>query len=181
MNKMATMTANEKQRLNEAIVDVITHQFKKDCPEAHSLVTSWGLKIFKYDGRFEVINSETSKSVQVSHSLYYIDLSHSSRKLIKLNRVSKIDYVSFLTTPVNRDKYEDEVVHSKYRTARHDLREAKWNVKYNQEALDDAQKEFDKKLAELKKHYEWNIKYHSERLVTEKRRVADIRKEFNLK
>lgn len=181
MNKFATMTADEKQRLNEAIVDVITHQYKKDCPEAHSLVTSWGLKIFKYDGRFEVFNPETQKSAQVSHSGYYIDLSHNMGKPIKLERKHKIDYVSFLNTPVNRDKYEDDFVYSKYGQARRDLRDAKQKVKYNQEALDDAQKEFDKKLAELKRRYEWNIKYHSERLVTEKRRVADIRKEFNLK
>lgn len=174
------MTESEKKWVNEAIVKVVTHQYKKECPEAHELLKEWGYKVTKYDGSFEVKHPKTYK--KVTATLYrweqVIYLKEKSQRIYPKN-FDKVDYVEYLRTPLNRDKYE--FVYSKYRTARRNLRDAKWNVKYHQDALDDAQKEFDKKLAELKRHYEWNIKHHSERVVIEKSRVADIRKEFNLK
>lgn len=176
------MTDIEKKFVNEAIVKVVTHQYKKDCPEAHELLKEWGYTVRKYDGSFEVMHPKTYKEVTATMFRWeqVIYLREKSQRIYSKN-FDKVDYVEYLRTPLNRDKHDNEVVCSNYRTARRNLRDAKWDVEYHQKALDDAQKEFDKKLAELKKHYEWGIKYHSERLAIEKRKVADIRNEFNLK
>lgn len=47
--------------LNAAIIDVMIHQFKKDMKESYKIVENAGLRITKYDGKFNISNDATHR------------------------------------------------------------------------------------------------------------------------
>lgn len=55
-------TIYTKDQINKAIYDVITHTFKKDCPEAHEIVKDAGYITYRNKG-YTVRNPETNREV----------------------------------------------------------------------------------------------------------------------
>lgn len=89
--------------LNRAIYEVCSHQFKKDCPEAHHIVENAGYEIRKCKGGYEVHSNDTYKTVCFSHRRFFVTNGFSNRRDAK-----KVNLVNYLNTPYNR-KYWDLV------------------------------------------------------------------------
>lgn len=94
--------------LNEAIYEVITSKFKKDCPEAFKAVEAAGYRIYKSGGTFTIRNDKTTREVYLtfgswSEVLHYGKYTFNTKR-IKCNKDLKVfDFVTCLEKPINRD------------------------------------------------------------------------------
>lgn len=177
---MEKIKINMTDEVNKAIIEVITHQYKKDCPEAHKLVQDWGYTIEKIDGAFRVTNDHTLKCVYIN---YYDGIAmYGHETIYDKNRLYKINFVKYLNTYYNDylynshgyPKYVQNVSDAveKYKK----LKIAKDNLEYhNEEILVE-----NKKLQKLLEEHKMQIEYHTVSIEKYNEKIAKLRKEFGL-
>lgn len=182
--------------INEAIAKVLTTQYKKDAREAHEIVESAGYTINKYDGNWWVKNPKTDRWVFLTyewhhkyHGSWLLHTNNSKsdfheyrthHRNYKENEPMPINFEKLLATPYNkawaevrrkdwnRDMRSEKII---------DLKNAKHNVKYNDNALQRVEAEF-KKACEK---YAREIKYYTENRERDMVRLNNMRKELGLK
>lgn len=175
-------TKYTKEQVNEAIYKVITHTYKKDCPEAHEIVKEAGYTFNRCNG-YEVHNPETHRMVYtfVPEHCYRGRLwfSHYKRSLELSENTKKFDFVGCLDKEYNK-VYWNEVnccaygwdekspAVRKYEKIRSDLRMAK---SYKAD-IDRAMQ----KIAELQK----DIVRYTEYACKYEQSAKELRKEYGL-
>lgn len=170
-----------KEELNKAIYEVVTNQFKKNCPESHEKVKTAGYEIAKWNGVFHVKNANTNRVLCMSVNKYNYKRSISYNPYRRMSPLTdKFDFVGCLNKPINQntiDEYNagydrDRNSVQKYET----LRRRRRDIKYHEECIEDAKKALQKAL----ERYEWDIAYHIKALDQAKKSYSDYRKEINL-
>ena len=166
--------------VNKAIVEVITHKFKKDCLEAHKLVQDWGYIIEKVDGVFCIRNTETHKYITCLFTWNLIPYVCLWGK--KQYNLYKINFVKFLNTPYN-NYLRTEYGYRRFSRSHSDavekyekLKMAKHNLEYHNEAI----LEENKKLQELLEKHKKQIEYHTESIGRYNKEIEELRKEYGL-
>ena len=171
--------------LNDAMLKVMSTQFKKDAKTEHEIVESYGYKIYKYDGAFRIRNDKTQKCISLrpcnsyryNWKLEYGDTYADEKRVKTLEELKVVDLVGILEKPRNNVYkslqwgYVDDV-HSKYRERKEQLRSAKWNVEYHSGRINDIQK----KIAELQK----DLVYESKQLARYETNLTNIKKEVGI-
>ena len=121
-----------KEEINAAIYDVLTHMFKKDCPEAHEIVKAAGYTLSRDNG-YEVSNEETGRTIYVTDREYYgkihFNWFHRPARL-----TNKFDFVGCLDKPINKKiiaEYNPNTAIEKYRR----LKSKKWDIEYHEERI----------------------------------------------
>lgn len=99
--------------LNEAILKVISTQYKKDAKEAHQIVEDAGYTISKNYGCYYVRNPKTHRYVCLEHKdgRYYKDyydlnwgsMAHGNKRFNDPKDAAVFDFVNMLNKPYNRD------------------------------------------------------------------------------
>lgn len=153
--KTVMRTGFRKDVVNDAIYDVITKQFKKDCKEAHQLVEDAGYRIVKIEGGWKVSNPETGKYVFVRTYNWYrrgyeICRNTTFGKLAYANEVKadcKFDFVGCLDCerqPLreNWSRFPNKALEQWDR-----LSDAKWRINWRKKSL----KETEEKIEQLQK------------------------------
>jgi hypothetical protein len=171
---------NMTDKVNYAIIEVITHKYKKDCPEAHKLVQDLGYTIEKIDGAFCIRNTETHKYITCLftwNSRPYVCLLDK-----KQYNLYKINFVKFLNTPYN-SYLRTEYGYRRFSRSHSDavekyekLKMAKHNLEYHNEAI----LEENKKLQELLEKHKKQIEYHTVSIEKYNEQIANLRKEYGL-
>lgn len=143
--------------INEAILKVITSQFKKDEPEAFKTVEKAGYRVYKVDGHFVVKNGETGRYVTTNGHTpryfgggvygYFVDRGwHYKQVAIAMGTRLKFDFVGCLEKPY--PEYRRPVARptiEKYRK----LQDAKRSVNYADERIEELQKKIQRLTDEL--------------------------------
>lgn len=181
MEKVKISITNEA---NKAILEVITHQYKKDCPEAHKFVQSLGYAIEKIDGAFRVVNKVTNKSVWYRHywNVDAISLSGGCVYFKLAGEMSKINFVNYLNTPFNDYRYNKNG-YGKYVDTKSDavrkyevLRLAKHNAKVCRDEIISQ----DAKLKRAIEDYQNQTKYYKEQAEKHDKEIEELRKKYGL-
>ena len=107
--------------LNQAIIQVISNQFKKDAKEAHTQVEAAFYKIEKYNGHYRVTNPATHRYCYIVYSghymkgdrwvLYWGSTGQGRKEHYGDPADIKVDLVNMLNTPYNKYMYECEWEH----------------------------------------------------------------------
>ena len=188
------MTKEMINKINDAIRTVVTTRFKKDAKESHEFLEGLGYVISKWDGRFNVTNTKTDKTITVDESYIrcgYIAVRKSYYKNHEyISRLKKFDYYSCLETPKNNnrsdvhkrcnkvswnyDHYYRNDIQKNFDYNKNKLNSNKWDVKYYTRELADAQK----KLADTIAKLQHDIVYYTERKVIAEHELAELRKSF---
>ena len=170
--------------LNDAIINVLTHQFKKDVPKSHRTVENAGYVIYKVNGHFVVKNPKTDRNISVTQShryryRYFAEYGYYSKHQKYCNTmddVRKIDFVNCLNTPINSEYYSTfnavPTIKKKYSKYRSGLHDAKWDIDYYNSCIERYKKEIEKLNNEL-------IRCARERGKAEEK-LSGIRKELGL-
>jgi hypothetical protein len=179
------MTEAMKELLNKSIREVITNQYKKDCPTAHEIVKDAGYEIYKYEGHYKVKNKETDKVVWFvyTESYYGSDkICCSHRDNVKNN--DKFDFVNYLNKPFNVAycqaqrtggwRYQSKSQEN-YRT----LKDARWDVQYHADSIEEIKGKI-KKLQEEMSKLENDIAYHAREQVRAEFELERVRKDLGL-
>lgn len=147
------MMSEFRRALNDAMIKVMSTQFKKDAKAEHELVESYGYTIYKYDGSFRIRNNKTCKCIYLKHSsnyryswvLDYGDTYADVKRVKSLEELKVVDLVGILEKPRN-NVYKAlqwghvDDIHAKYSDRREQLRRAKWDVKYHSDRIDEIQR-----------------------------------------
>ncbi len=188
---MESITINMTEEVNKAIIKVITHQYKKDCPEAHKLVQDWGYTIEKKNGSFRVKNENTNKEVYFENDIYYdspygvIYVHHKRIALKKKDQINKINFVKYLNTPLNSYLWDENGYRSVYQYTRYHsdavdkykkLKMAKHNAKYCRKAIIEENEKLQKVLED---HRRW-IEYYTQQSKIHDEEIEELRKEYGL-
>jgi len=176
---MEKVKINMTEEVNKAILEVITHQYKKDCPEAHKFVQSLGYTIKKVDGSFKVVNEITHKDV--SYKYYWrAESIYLSGQYTHFN--SKINFVNYLNTPFNDYLYTKNG-YGKYVDTKSDavqkyevLRLAKHNAKVCRDEIISQ----DAKLKRAIEDYQNQTKYYKEQAEKHDKEIEELRKKYGL-
>lgn len=113
--------------LNNAIIQVISHQYKKDVKQFHQIVEAAGYKIEKYDGCYRVSNPKTYRYCYMIDTgfysgrerwvLYWGSHGYGSKVIYGDPINAKVDLTNMLNTPYNKwsgmTRWEQEGNHSK--------------------------------------------------------------------
>jgi hypothetical protein len=102
-----TITADIKNTVNEAIIEVCTNKYKKDARQAHELLEDLGYKIEKWNGCYHIMNKETHRTVTIDLAggwrTYYV-VTGTTKGNIRFDHKAdliKVDYVGILNKPWN--------------------------------------------------------------------------------
>ena len=186
------MTNNIEQKkdlrdeLNEAIYTVITTQYKKDAKEAHEIVSAFGYSISKYDWRYRVISKETGKAVYVCYQSYSCrrfslgnKTADQTKDMRDRNSITynpcRVDFVGFLNKPFNKTWYNMTgwyPRHSRAVSKFRDLEDAKWDIKYHGDKIEQIKAEISRLEDEL-------ISY-ARRQKDDEERLRRLRREYHL-
>ena len=127
-----------KEEVNAAIYEVLTHMFKKECPEAHEIVKAAGYTLSRDNG-YEVSNEVTSRTIYTTDRERYCKIFFNwYQRPVRLT--NKFDFVGCLEKPMNKEiveKYNPNTAKEKYRN----LKSKKWNVEYRQERIERIKKQ----------------------------------------
>lgn len=180
---MEKIEINMTDEVNKAIIDVITHQYKKDCPEAHKLVNNLGYTIEKMNGEFTVINETTRK--YVSYKRYWREeriYLNGQCEFANSEKMSKINFVKYLNTPFNSYLYTENG-YGKYVDTKSDavrkyevLRIAKHNAKFCRDEIISQ----DEKLKRAIEDYQRWTKYYKEQAEKHDKEIEELRKKYGL-
>lgn len=164
--------------LNEAILNVLLNQFKKEMnKQAIEMVEQAGYKIIKIQGGYEVKNPNTGRWVSIERGNYsrYI---YNNVKTVTVWREDPIrfDFANYLNKELNLawaelnwNKCDWDTPTYKRMTA---LKGAKRSIRYAKESIEETKK----KIANLQAELERAIRYEIE---TEQR-LEKVRKELGL-
>ena len=122
--------------LNEAIFQVITHQYKKECEEAHAIVKAAGYTVTKQYGCFYVRNPKTHKYVafepHFGNYYGYYELTWSSALPRRYNSIPEsiaFNFVAMLNTPINRAWADSRWEHESLALCKyHNIRITKYEI-----------------------------------------------------
>ena len=168
-----------EKEVNEAILKVLSTQYKKDAKEAHKIVEAAGYEIYKSNGCFTIKNPRTYKYIQWTQCRWKYNY-----KLITTTKDIyfddwkdlKINFVNYLNKPINNDKQyidSDCFYTSKAKDKYVSLRCIKTYIEYHNREI-----ERQKVLIEKAKK---DIEYHEKRLKEEKDSLEETRKKLGLK
>ena len=177
MNKNTPIRIKE---LNEAIIKVLTTQFKKDAKEAHALVESYGYTISKVDGHFIIKNPLTRRYVYITEARSYlyaydIHINTNDKRVKRSEELNNFDYVNFLEKPLNTAWYKTQYGENEYHPTREKwnrLSSAKWYLEYRTKDIDKIKKQIESLQKDLIRQVEWKEEA--------KHDLADVRKEYGL-
>ena len=169
--------------LNIAIYKVLTTQFKKDAKEAHEAVKAAGYGITKNNGRFEVYNSTTRRSIYIADNGWrgcriihgYYTRQRRIFNTWNTEEILKFDFVGCLEKPTNEAYYEMVRRNERMNNAKQKyekLKSARWYVKYETEKLESLQKKIEALQNELILAAQDKVKYEQ--------RLQECRREFGL-
>ncbi len=163
--------------LKEAIIKVITTQFKKDMGEAIEIVENAGYVIKKGDKTYMVVNPANGrevwvadngyKGVRVHHGIY------TGVARLAYEELDKFDFVNCLEKPENMEyRLYLGITYEPTRQKIERIRGRRWYVKYHADEIEAIKK----KIAKLQD----DLVYHTTRLANENRDYMELRKEFGL-
>lgn len=157
--------------LNEAIFQVITHQYKKECEEAHAIVKAAGYTITKQYGCFYVRNPKTHKYVafepHVGNYYAYYELvwptALHTRKYDSIPESMAFNFVAMLNTPYNRAwsdlQYEREsLALCKY----HNIRVTKYEIANSESRIKELKKKIGALQEEMLREMESKVNHTNE-------------------
>ena len=165
-----------REEVNNAILKVLTTQFKRDAKESHKIVEEAGYEIYKYGGSFGVKNPKTHNIVRIDFSRGFnsrgrVNLRRNSKRFRSLEELKPIDFVGNLDTTRKAYcewlPYESEA-HRKYDEIKRSDCMAMSYDEYIKKTLD--------KLASLQKDL---IRYTQEKADYEQK-ARDARKKYGL-
>lgn len=125
--------------LRDAIITVLTSQYKYDAPEAFKTVKRAGYDIYKNDGKWVVRNPETHKTVYLSYRRDKLQL------FTGRGDIDKVDIIAYLNKPYNRVK---ETYY--YAPSRSKVQDLGWEKHWVQ-VKEDKVAQLEKQLAEARK------------------------------
>ena len=168
------MNAEVRRAHNDALIKVMSTQFKKNAKAEHELVESYGYIIYKYDGSFRIRNDKTCKIISLRYTgsyryswvLDYGDTYADVKRVKSLEELKVVDLVGIREKPRNsvykalQWGHVDDI-HAKYSDLRESLRHAKWNVKYHTDRVVEIQRKMltlqNELLAESKKLAKYSV------------------------
>lgn len=168
-----------EKEVNEAILKVLSTQYKKDAKEAHKIVETAGYEIYKSNGCFTIKNPKTYRYIQWTECRWRYNY-----KLITTTKDIyfddwkdlKINFVNYLNKPINKDKQyinSEWFYTSKAKEKYELLRSLKWDIEYHTREV-----ERQKALIEKAKK---SIEYHERRIKEEKDSLEETRIKLGLK
>lgn len=175
--------------LNEAILKVITTQFKKDAPEAFKFVANSGYKVYKGGGHFYVEHPITGKYVYAEHTGfgwdynagryiygYYIYRGYLYRNVKWIDGTEcKFNFVAYLMKPYNADRdYKPPYRPTLEKYNR--IKSAQWDVDYHEKKVNELKAELEREVKRITK----DIEYHTVQAERSKGRLKDVRNELGL-
>lgn len=185
--------------INEAILKVLTAQFKKDEPEAFEMVSNHGYKVSKWNGCWKVSNEATSRCLWGSENSWWNSRLHRYAPCLHLRcggstlydrkvwSADKFDYVGFLNKPINQyaidEKYKSwqEREWSEARRTYERLKDYKLNIKFYEKSLESELDIFNRKMKEISDSYQRNVKYYTNALNGARENLKELYKEAGLK
>ena len=168
-----------EKEINEAILKVLSTQYKKDAKEAHKIVEAAGYEIYKSNGCFIIKNPETYKYIQWTECRrkYNYKLITTTQDIYFDDwKDLKINFVNYLNKPINRDKERRDNMwgcSSKLKEKYTLLRDHKMMIEYYS-------KEIKRQKASIEKAKE-EITRCEKRLKEEKDSLEETRKKLGLK
>ena len=185
--------------INEAILKVLTAQFKKDEPEAFEMVSNHGYKTSKWNGHWEVRNEATLRCLWGSEENWWNSRLHRYAPCLYLRcggctvyekkvwRADKFDYVGFLNKPINQwatdEKYKtwQDTDWGEARRTYERLMHCKSNIKYYEKSLESEIETFNRKMKEISESYQRNVNYYTRALKDAREELKALYKETGLK
>lgn len=127
--------------LRDAIITVLTSQYKYDAPEAFKTVKRAGYEVYKTDHKWVVRNPETYKTVYLSY--------RGDKLMLFTGRgdIDKVDIIAYLNKPYNRDKEAYP-----YEPSRTKVRDIWWAKRYVQTSAEEVER-LEKQLAKARKAF----------------------------
>ena len=185
--------------INEAILKVLTAQFKKDEPEAFEMVSNHGYIISKWHGQWDIKNEATDRYLFGGEEERWN--SRRGRYVLCLHlrcggstvydkivwNADKFDYVGYLNKPLNRwvlneqGKFWQEKEWSEARRTYECIRSAKSDIKRYTQNLEETKQSFQRKIQKLADDYQWNVSFYTNSLKSARERLSELRKENGLK
>lgn len=168
-----------EKEVNEAILKVLSTQYKKDAKEAHKIVEAAGYEIYKSNGCFTIKNPKTYRYIQWTQCRwrYNYKLITTTKDIYFDNwKELKINFVNYLNKPINRDKERGDNMwgcSSKLKEKYDSLCNHKMSIEYHTREI-----ERQKALIEKTKK---DIEYHERRIKEEKDSLEETRKKLGLK
>ena len=156
-----------REQVNRAIAEVMVHQYKKDCKDAHAIVEAAGYDVFKnIYSSWEVMNKETGRRLYCSNEDWkgnkHVHKTAYYGKNISINRnhldECKVDFVGCLDC--NRIPWHDSYdAYTNYRPVAvykySELKMKKNRVIWREEDIEKKKKEIEKLQADLIRYVEY--------------------------
>ena len=164
--------------LNEAIFKVMNTQFKKDMGEALKIVEGAGYKVSKWDSRFYVKNEKTGRELCLRDTYKGYAVHGNGYVKCKFNwdKTCLMDLVAYLEKPFNTDWYKAQAMRSDWRSPTYykcyRLKNAKHDISYEKNAIEDIKKEITKLQRRLESAIRAQVRYEQN--------LIEVRKELGL-